>query len=335
MDNEKDIEIQDQEQGQDLVGKEDTEETKETEENKNDPMYRGKVLMQSALDHLERGEIDEFEADRQLANEYFDKRALEDEEMDSLYNESRNFGIIFNVIEANTSKLMESVRGQKSLRRIVNCIKGDKVLHEEFKAYNNLQPQYRVVNANEYINEALSMSPSFDTKSVKKSNEKLIRLMKDEKLNEMIDIEDDKLNLYEAIEYVTMNKKSLTNIDEFITARNVIAESIDKLPIKKGFTIEEYANEVESLSENFAGELNSAEMMIIKEVTEENGENYFNKCKAETLSRLSEMVAKERDIDVKSRLSKIYETVNKKTYSKKRVIVDISEMIEIQNTIDE
>ena len=331
MENEKELELQDQEQY--IIDNEQDEDGKD--ENKDDPMYKGKVLMRSALDHLERGEIEEFETDRQLANEYFDKRSDEEEEMDSLYNESRNFGIIFNVIEANTSKLMESAKGQKSLRNIVSCIKGDKVLHEEFKVYNNLQPQYRVANANEYINEALSMSPSFDRKSVKESNEKLIRLMKKEKLNEMIDIDDDKLNLYEAIEYVTMNKKSLNNVDEFVTARNVIAESIDELPIKNGHTIEEYANDVEALSENMSNELNSAEIQIIKEVTDGNGEQYFNECKKTTLSKLNEMMMGESDIETKSRLSKIYEKINSKTYNQKTAIVDISEMVEMQDTISE
>lgn len=329
---EKDIELQDQEQ--EVEGGENTE---NTDENKDDPQYRGKVLMQRALEQLEQGNIEEFETDRALANEFFDKMNAEEEEMDALYNESRNFGIIYNVIEANIPRLLESAEGQKSLRKIVKTIKSDKLLHEQFKAYNNLQPSNKVVNVDEYINEAISLSPSFDKKAIKESNEKLIRLVKAEKLNEMIDIDDEKLNLYESIEYVTLNKKSLSNIDEYVTARNVIKESIEKLPISEsnGITIESYAKHVDTISEQMSNDLNSEEMKLIKEVTEGNGEQYFNECKTKTLYKLDEMMKNEQDIETKSRLSQIYEKINKKTYIKENAIVDIAEMVEMQSTIDE
>lgn len=226
MEDEKDIELQDQEIG----GEENTD---NTDENKDDPQYRGKVLMQRALEQLEQGNIEEFETDRALANEYFDKMGEEEEEMDALYNESRNFGIIYNVIEANVPKLLESEEGKKALRAIVKTIKSDKMLHEQFKAYNNLQPSTKIENVDEYITEALSIVPNFDKKTIKESNEKLIKLIKKHKLDEMVDIDDEKLDLYESIEFVTMNKKNLKNIDEYVNATKMIKESIEKLPINE------------------------------------------------------------------------------------------------------
>ena len=123
MEDEKDIELQDQEQ--EIEGGENTE-------NKEDPQYRGKVLMQRALDHLEKGNIEEFETDRALANKFFDEMNAEEEEMDALYNESRNFGIIYQVIESNVPTLLETKEGQKALRKIIKTIKGNKILHEQF-----------------------------------------------------------------------------------------------------------------------------------------------------------------------------------------------------------
>lgn len=332
MEDEKDIQLQDKEQEI-----EDGENTENSEENKDDPQYRGKVLMQRALEQLEKGNIEEFETDRALANKFFDKMNAEEEEMDALYNESRNFGIIYQVIESNVPTLLETKEGRKSLRNIVKAIKSDKILHEQFKAYNNLQPSTRITNVTDYINEAISLFPSFDKKLVKESNEKLIRLLKSEKLDEMVDIDDDKLNLFESIEYVTMNHKSLKNIDEYVNATNIIKESIEKLPLteSKNITIEEYAKEVNEISENIAKELNTAEMRLLKEVSNGNGENYFNECKENTLFKLNEMMSKETDIETKSRLSQIYEKINRKVYNQKNAIVDISEMVEIQDTIDE
>ena len=326
----KDIELQDQEVG-------DSENIETTDENKDDPQYRGKVLMQRALEHLEQGNIEEFETDRALANEYFDQMEKEDKELDALYNESRNFGIIYNVIEANVPKLLESVNGKKTLRKIIKTIKSNKILHEEFKVYNNFQPSNRVENVDEYITEALSLIPNFDKKNIKESNEKLIKLIKDLKLDEMVDIDENKLDLYESIEFVALNKKSLNNIDEYVNATKVIKESIQKLPIleSKSFTIENYTKELADVSENIANNLNSAEIKLLEEVTNGNGESYFTECKTKTLSKLSEMMSKESDIETKSRLSQIYEKINQKTYNKKNAIVDISEMIEMQDAIDE
>lgn len=332
MEDEKDIELHGQEQ--EIGGEENTD---NTDENKDDPKYRGKVLMKRALEQLEQGNIEEFETDRALANEYFDKMGEEEEEMDALYNESRNFGIIYNVIEANVPKLLESEEGKKALRSIVKTIKSDKMLHEQFKAYNNLQPSTKIENVDEYITEALSIVPNFDKKTIKESNEKLIKLIKKHKLDEMVDIDDEKLDLYESIEFVTMNKKNLKNIDEYVNATKMIKESIEKLPINEtnDFSIENYAEEVNNVSENIAKDLNSAEIKLLKEVTSGNGETYFNECKAKTLSKLNEMIYKETDIESKSRLSKIYEKINNKIYNKKNALVDIAEMVEMQDAIDE
>lgn len=328
MEDEKDIELQDQEQ--EIEGGENTE-------NKEDPQYRGKVLMQRALDHLEKGNIEEFETDRALANKFFDEMNAEEEEMDALYNESRNFGIIYQVIESNVPTLLETKEGQKALRKIIKTIKGNKILHEQFKAYNNLQPSDKIENVDEYIAESLSLVPKFNKKAVKEANERLIKLIKKYNLDEMVDIDDDKLDLFESIEFVTMNKKSLKNIDDYVNATKMIKESIIKMSVSeaKDFSIEDYAEEINNVSENIAKDLNSAEIKLLKEVTNSNSEEYFNECKSKTLSKLDEMISNEKDIETKSRLSNIYEKINNKSYNKKNAIVDIAEMVEMQDAIDD
>lgn len=338
MEDEKNLELQGQEQ--DINGGEDNTEDVDTsteDENKDDPKYRGKVLMQRALEQLEQGNMEEFEIDRKMANEYFDKIGEEEEELDALYNESRNFGIIYHVIEANVPNLLENWDRKKSLRKIVKAIKSDKILHEEFKAFNNLLPSNKVVNVDDYINEAIAIMPNFNKEEVKRANNKLINLIKQEKLDEMIDIDDDKLDLYESIEYVAMNRKTLKNIDAYVNATNVIKESIKKLPLleENKTTITDYANGVKEITESYGDKLNSAEIKIINEVTNGNGEAYFNECKKTTLDKLNEMMSNETDMDSKSRLSVMFEKINNKSYIKENAIVDIAEMIELQNTIDE
>ena len=119
--------------------------------------------------------------------------------------------------------------------------------------------------------------------------------------------------------------------------KNIIKESIAKLPINenKGMSIKDYSDEVVSISENIGKDLNSAEVKLLKEVYGENAEEYFNECKTITLKKLNEMMSNEKDMETKSRLSQIFEKINSKTYNKKNIAVDVSEMIEIQNTIDD
>lgn len=326
MEDEKDMELQQQPQGDNGA---------DTTNDKENPQYRGKVLMQRALEQLEKGNIEEFETDRALANKFFDEAAEGEEEMNALYNESRNFGIIYQVVESNALPLMETKAGRKSLCRIMKAIKGNKVLHEEFKAYNNFRPDHKVANVTEYINEAIAVSPKFSKKAVKAANEKLIRLIKSEGLNEMVDISEEKLNLFESIEYVVMNKKTLRNVDEFVSATNVIKEFIEKIPVSNGTSLEEYQNSINKLSESVAGQLTEDEARIIKEVYEGNGEQYFNEHKEATLSKIDELIESETNADSKKRLSQIRETVSAKTYSKDSAVVDIFEMAEIQETINE
>lgn len=330
MKNEKKLELQDQEVN-------DVESPSKATEDKNDPKYRGMVLMQQALKELEEGNLEAFETDRALANKYFDKMNAEEEELDALYTESRNFGIIYQVIESNVKTLMESKEGIDTLRKIVKTIKGNKVLHDQFKAYNNLLPTKRMVNVNEYINEAINVTPKFDKSSVKENNNKLINLIRSAHLDEMVDIDDDKLDLFESIEYVIMNKKTLNNVDEYTNAKNVIKESFEKLPLieSKETSISDYTSEVNKIAEDFGRDLNSEEIKLIKEISNGRGEQYFNECKEKTLSLLDKMMLNEKDIDTKSRLSQIFEKINNKSFSKENAIVDISEMMEIQSTIDD
>lgn len=304
---------------------------------KEDPRYKGKVLMQRALDFLEDGNVEEFETNRKLANKYFDEANETDEEDDILYTENRNFGIIYRVFENSVPQLMETKSGKAVIRKFVQTIKNNKVLHEQFKGFNYLtNPEKKVNNVNDYVYEAIKLFNKLNINETKEENNKLIKIIKENKLNEYIDINDNDMSLYESIEYILTNEKKLNNIDEYLSHFNVISEAIEDLPIDGEIeSLEKYYDELGKLSEKYGSELTDEELEFLKQALNGDTNKIFDEEKDKTIKLINDFMDKEEDMINKSRLSNVLKKVEDKEYSKDSAIIDISEMVEIQNTIQE
>ena len=85
-----------------------------------------------------------------------------------------------------------------------------------------------VDDVKDFVNEASNIIKTFDKNIVKENNEKLIKFIRDKKLDEYVDIPEETENLYEAIEYIVLNKKTYNNVNDFVKAQNVITEHITK-----------------------------------------------------------------------------------------------------------
>lgn len=300
---------------------------------------QGEAFVSRAMDCLKKEDYDEFGKNWGYANSIFDKLIksvnADSDEMDNLYGESRNFGVIYSVIEGNSKYLTETKDGQKTLRKIYCEMKSDKNLHEQMKAFCNLTTSKHINNVNEYIDEAVSIVPHFNKDSIKESNEKLIKIINESKMDKFVDIPEDKLNLFEAVEYLTFNKKSLSNIDEYVSAKNVVAENISRNTedVKPSTS---YDKDVNDISESIANELNDSEVGLIESVMSSTDKpSLFENYQTETLTKVKKLMDLEKDLKIKERLSNIYERIEGKKFNEKNILADIAEMIEIQETIDE
>lgn len=206
-------------------------------ENFSDSSQKGSVLMQQALKKYANGDFEGGDKDREEANRWFDlaSKEINSEEgkLTQLYGESRNFGIIYNVFEQNINKLFSTKEGKKVIKEAYNLIKNNKVLNEQFKVYDLFEKSHDIDNTKDFVNEATGLITNIDKKTIKENNEKFIRFIRQNKLDEYVVIPEDTENLYEAIEYILLNKKSLNNVNEFVKAQNVIAEHIVKETEKK------------------------------------------------------------------------------------------------------
>lgn len=313
----------------------------------NDNYEKGNVLMQQALKKYAEGDYEGGDKDRKEANRYFDKASSEinseDGQMTQLYGESRNFGIIYNVFEQNIDKLFESEKGKKVMRDAYKLIKNDKILNEQFKSYDIIEKANNVSNVKSYVNEAVELIGGRLSKNdVKASNEKFIKFIKANKLDEYVEIPEETEKLYEAIEYVMLNKKNFNNLTKFVNAQDVITEHIEKnnniKPNTEKHTFENFKTNVDELQEKYDKELNDEEVKLLETFTNsKNTKQLFEEYKKQTLDKLKNVMINEGEGDNAAQWKSAYKKVEEKQWSENLMenIVNCAEMLEVCSVIDE
>ena len=308
---------------------------------------KGSVLMQQALKKYAKGDFEGGDKDRAEANRYYDLASAEINseagKMTQLYGESRNFGIIYNVFEQNIENLWDTKDGKKIVKECYNLIKSNKVLNEQFKIYDMFEKAQNVEDVKDFVNEASNIIKTFDKKLVMENNEKLIKFIRDKKLDEYVDIPEETENLYEAIEYIVLNKKTYDNVNDFVKAQNVITEHIIKNQknniVENKLTSAEFENKIEEVEKEITENINQEEKTLLDRFLtnkKQNKKEVFENYKRKTLRKIREMIENSEDSD-KSQWNKIYENVSSKNFSENMSenITNCAEMMEICSTIDE
>ena len=308
---------------------------------------KGSVLMQQALKKYAKGDFEGGDKDRAEANRYYDLASAEINseagKITQLYGESRNFGIIYNVFEQNIENLWNTKEGKKIVKECYNLIKSNKVLNEQFKIYDMFEKAQNVEDVKDFVNEASNIIKKFDKKLVMENNEKLIKFIRNKKLDEYVDIPEETENLYEAIEYIVLNKKTYDNVNDFVKAQNVITEHIIKNQknniVENKLTSVEFEDKIEEAEKEINENINQEEKTLLDRfltTKNQNKKEVFENYKRKTLRKIKEMIESSEDSD-KSQWNKIYENVSSKNFSENMSenITNCAEMMEICSTIDE
>ena len=308
---------------------------------------KGSVLMQQALKKYAKGDFKGGDKDRAEANRYYDLASAEinseEGKITQLYGESRNFGIIYNVFEQNIENLWDTKEGKKIVKECYNLIKSNKVLNEQFKIYDMFEKAQNVDDVKDFVNEASNIIKTFDKNIVKENNEKLIKFIRDKKLDEYVDIPEETENLYEAIEYIVLNKKTYNNVNDFVKAQNIITEHITKNQknhiVENKLTSTEFENKIEEVENEINEKINQDEKTLLDSfltTKKQNKKEVFENYKRKTLRKIKEMIESSEDSD-KVQWNEIYENVSSKNFSESMSenITNCAEMIEICSTIDE
>lgn len=305
--------------------------------------HKGSVLMQSALKKYGNGDFEGGNKDREEANKYYDSAEQETnaeiEKMNSLYGESRNFGVIYKVIEENTDNLYNDKDKRKVFKGIIKLLKEDKTLNTEFKLYNALRNPVGVDNVPTYVDEAFNLAKSsLDEKKIRESNEKLLKAVQKANLFEFVDIDDDEMELYENVEYILLNNVTFQNLNEHSVAKAKVRNYVNKHNLNKTIerpTESNYKEKYREITEKYSTGLTNDEYKLISEIYESKDKKLlFEKKKYEAINALTEYAKTSNDSD-KEDVVMIVEKLNAKEFNEKTLLSDIAELVEISQIMNE
>ena len=305
-----------------------------------DNLDKAMKLMAEALKQYEEGKFELAEHSRKTANQMFDEFSNElstDEGIEKvMYGENRNFGIIYNTIEANTKKLYESKEGKKKIGELLKFIRNNNVLLNEFKIYNAFTKPVNVSDAREYVNESVSVIKRMPKSVIIENNHKLIEKIKELGLNEAVAITDSENELFEAIEYAILNTPSITNVNEYANVKKIITENVELNNEVRPDAIdldEMYERKINEISEKYNSVLNSDEIRLIEEISSspEKAEKTFNKYKKQTLDSVKKRMD-ESSGEEKTSWKKVYEAILNKQFDNKKSLSIIADMISLNET---
>lgn len=276
--------------------------------------------MESALRMYCEGDITGGNRMREEANRLYDLAEnyvnSDAGKISSLYGENRNFGIILKVIMENIN---HSNIGKKNVRRtlkeVVTTIKGDPVLQSQYDVYHSLSENVDKEHLGEYVDRSLSFVDGLSRKQIRASNERLINVIRNFGLNEMVDIPDSQIEKYELIENAILSRVKRNDVGGYLTAVRALNEEL--------------------ISDGEGDELTADEEKLIEDVLNDDNEaeQRFNESKAEALGAIKETADKSGGRN--EELEKIYEDINSREFRPGYdAIKDIAEFEEITNVIN-
>ena len=300
---------------------------------------KGIKLLNEALKQYENGEYSSAYKTYQKAGSFLTEantRANTDEGRISLkYGGNRNFGVIYKIFESNTRDLLRNKSSQRKLKKIMSLIRENKVLKDEFKAYNAFTNPINVENPSEYVAEAVSLITRYSGKTIRENNEKLINLFKEYNLNENISVDDSEIELFENIEYMILHNKDFKNINKYNDIQKKLCEYVEENNnvLTESKSIDDlYEGHLNEFVDRYEKELTEDEVKLIMEVKDPaKAKKLFNKYKAEVTSLVNGQIKEGKDVES---WNEILNKIDSKVYEHKTALTDIAEFIEIKNEME-
>ena len=155
-------------------------------------------------------------------------------------------------------------------------------------------------------------------------------------VNKLLDIDDDTLKLYEEIDFILTNKKSINNIDEYNKIKNSLVEKFDrdnKDNSDNNTVNENYETSLSEITEKYK-DLTDDEIKLIEGIisSDKDKSSLFEEYKSETIGNIDEAIKNASDGDKEQWLN-IKEALSEKKYNKDSLIDDILKFVEIQKEI--
>lgn len=308
----------------------------------NTNIENGVKLLNEAVSDYEKGNMaaayEKYQEAGKFLTEANDFAKTEEGKTSMKYGWNKNFGAIYKVFESNTKGMLRNKSSKKQLSNIIKTIKENKVLSDEFSAYNAFTNPVNIGNTNNYVTESISLIEHYSPKTLKENNEKLINLFREYKLNEDVVINDEEQELYENIEYLITNPKSFSNIGKYESIYNNLCDYVNENKIEIGEKInldEAYNALMNDVVDKYKATLNEDEIKLIRDVT--TNEAKAKKLFFENKNKVIELIKKEaltENQEEKQEWETLLENINGKVYEANTALANIAEFIELRNELE-
>ena len=266
--------------------------------------------------------------------------AIEDaKEEDALKEEmnTTNFGVLNHIFETELPTLLKN--NKKAVREVIKTIKEDKNLKSQFNFYNVIKEQYngKVAEAREVLDTLVKLvCENVDQASIKKSNNKLRKVMVENGIVPSSFIDEDSMSLYENGNVILTTKRVTENTIPLIESYDEVCKWM-----KKHAKDKKESKDVDALIREFEEKLktnlNESEISFVQQITdfrtpiaEQRKEKLFNKFKNECVSKINDMLKEDGDNDELKALS---EQINGMKFNKDSIVTDIAKLLEIRDIL--
>lgn len=292
--------------------------------------------------------INEVEKYRKSINEECDNR-IEFinlvKKADELSNKS--FGYIKECFEAISPELFKTSEGKSVLNKYMSMVKGRKNLSTMHTICEGIRRTGKESDVNFFINKLSEKELGIDNSTLKEDVKSLGMILAEgylllgKEVNDMLPTENK--ILYSAIDYITENRCTLSNMSEYSDAVKVIRENIEgKDNVQNMFeskNLEDLSNELlNEFNKKYSDSLSEEETKILKEIaSSDNREEIFNKYKSlceESLNRAKNDFDSKGDSNSSKRISSVLEQVGNKKYALESIGEDVCNLIELSKIFD-
>lgn len=251
------------------------------------------------------------------------------------YGDNLNFGALYKVFESNTAAMFKDPSKHGNLKRIVETINSNRVLKDEFNAYNAFTNPKNVTDAGKYVDEAYGLIKKHTKAELLENNRELMKAMRDCGLNEDVSFSEEETGLFESVEYLMTSRKGFGNLAEFSAAKNIIKEYVEnnnRIENEEENIDAKYDEELNEIADKYEKMLSEDEIELVKNAQDPaKSKSMFDNLKEKLTGILEKLSASGNEA---SSWKEILEKVKSKVYNSETAIQDIAEFMEILGEVE-
>ena len=249
----------------------------------------------------------------------------------------KSFGDIKMMFESLIPSLLGKKEGKTIIRNYINTIKENQELTTLFGYHEGLKDNNTPESKKHYITEALSLSKPLNEKKLVKGLEKLVKtlceavdIIEAEEALKSSEISQKQQIMNESLQYLATTKKKLNNLNEYMNKVEIVSDFITESKTEKEIDVD---NTLEEISNSLLCK-ESKDNLVDKIFNEtEDKEKVFNEQKSVCLEMIKKQKSCSQDAAVVSKLNKMENKLNERSYNYDTYTTDMLHMTDLQNVL--